>query len=616
MSEPSRLLNVWLVLMVSIAVVAGIAVLRRDSRIATAPTWYWQMKLEWSNQANTVLAGDSRVYRGLAPDAFTQTLGGKCVNFGFSGVAFDDKYLDAIEKVIRTNGDHPPVVVLGISAWSLTPRAAAANGFLEARAAYRQSLLPISWRARADVVMHSVGKIDLEEQIGTSSRRAREDNYLQSYRLDGWVASDYRKRDPARGLEVVKSDHAGNPFEPDRLDRLARRIRAWRGKGWHVFALVMPAMPEADALSNELSGFNPAAAEAILARAGARWIHLDRVYESYDGTHLTANSAQRLSSEVALEIARSLAEKAVGDYRWREIPQLTRFPAADSSPNAVVSHRNQTWLLSGWSYKGGVWASHSAVWVSNDLANWQVVNGSPPYDPYSAFVVFQDAIWAVGPNVYRSVDGKAWDLVAGGTAIPVASRVTVHGGALWVAGGSSVWKSEDGLHWTTVTKAPPWGNRQWPGWLSFQGALWIIGGSENYGKPNEKYHNDVWRTADGQHWEQVLSKGPWSSRYWSGVTSFDGRIWLVAGWRPDLREDAASDYGNLNEVWSSVDGRRWEPLRIESPWRPRHAAYLWEREGSLHLAGGYGGGGDSRLYNDVWSLAKVDDDIRSILTAR
>ena len=64
--------------------VALVALWRTDGAFATAPAWYWRMKLEWQHAADIALVGDSQVYRGLAPEVFAKAWDGRALNFGFS----------------------------------------------------------------------------------------------------------------------------------------------------------------------------------------------------------------------------------------------------------------------------------------------------------------------------------------------------------------------------------------------------------------------------------------------------------------------------------------------------------------------------------------------------
>lgn len=298
--------SVPLALAMTLVVVACVAVVRTDKRLASAPPWYWRLKLEWEHEAQIVLAGDSRVYRGLAPGVFEHELRGRCLNFGFSGTGYEPRYLAAIERVLRTDGARP-IIVLGVTAWSLTPRAALANGYLEAEKEYRQNKFPARWRSRLDVIWIALDRVDIETRFGHELiNRAPAENYLQDFRLDGWVASDFRKREPERGFAVAMKDHENNLVDYLLLEQLASKVREWREKGYMVFAFNPPGDVEADKIVADVSGFDEKRVAGELRAAGAHWIDAAGSFTSYDGVHLTEESAFYLSHIIAKEIAATI----------------------------------------------------------------------------------------------------------------------------------------------------------------------------------------------------------------------------------------------------------------------------------------------------------------------
>lgn len=279
---------------------------RGDPTYASAPFWYWRMKVEWHHAAEIVLIGDSRVYRGLDPATFTARTGRSAVNFGFSSAGYSPAYLDAVERVIDP-GAPAPAIVIGLTPWSLTPLATRQNGFTQAVAEARTSRLPAALQQHLDRFNHLFRPLELERLWqGAAARqlagqRATDSNYIQDFRPNGWVASDYRQPEPSRGLTVAQGDHAGgNRVSQAQLVGLCDRVRQWQARGWTVLAFRPPTPPEVAALTDELSGFDEAFVAQQLSAAGAIWLPVDGAgYESYDGSHLTAASAQALSRQIA-----------------------------------------------------------------------------------------------------------------------------------------------------------------------------------------------------------------------------------------------------------------------------------------------------------------------------
>ena len=94
---------------------------------------FWLVKAGWHHEADILATGDSRVYRGVSPDTIRGALdsGERVLNFGFSANGYGAAYLDAVERALDPAAAQP-TLLLGVTPWSLTPRAIAKNGFLEA----------------------------------------------------------------------------------------------------------------------------------------------------------------------------------------------------------------------------------------------------------------------------------------------------------------------------------------------------------------------------------------------------------------------------------------------------------------------------------------------------
>jgi hypothetical protein len=221
-------------------------------------------------------------------------------------------------------------------------------------------------------------------------------------------------------------------------------------------------------------------------------------------------------------------------------------------------------------------------------------------------------MWVVGGDsnlyhyqndVWSSDDGINWTQVA--SDVPWRDRVTHHvlsfDGRLWVLGGQQitdfdpnggkavyddVWSSEDGATWTRVLEHAPWSPRgQILGAVVLGGKMWVIGGG-TYNEPR-KYYNDVWNSADGVQWERVPGRPPWGPRQYHNVAVFDGRMWVLGGYRE----------ADLDDVWSSPDGIHWRQL-VTTPWSSRHAGHVFVFDDALWMVAGTHG----QPVADVWRV--------------
>lgn len=281
-----------------------------------------------------------------------------------------------------------------------------------------------------------------------------------------------------------------------------------------------------------------------------------------------------------------------------KLASKTAFTPRDSSPNAIVRHDGQYWILGGWSNVApDVWKSESNVWRSSDLKRWHIVNDSPPYFPYNCFVSWRGRIWSLGAESYSSSDGSTWRKEA---SSPCGRAVKFRNGIV-VLNGAAVSMTVDGAQWSTLTSAAPWGDARAEPWLLVhRDRLWVIGGYSGYDSPDEVLYNDVWSSQDGVTWELVNANSEWAPRRWATATVYDNKIFLVGGANPALWPE---EHGNTAEVWFTSDGTRWVELKSERQWPARHAAFVTTGiQEDLVVLAGYGHGGVSRIYNDAWSL--------------
>jgi hypothetical protein len=181
---------------------------------------------------------------------------------------------------------------------------------------------------------------------------------------------------------------------------------------------------------------------------------------------------------------------------------------------------------------------------------------------------------------------------------------------------NEVWNSADGANWQLVKPNSPttgWEGRHMAGWAAFAGKMWVIGGDDNSGH----YQTDVWNSADGVSWTQVVASVPWAQataeqpgRVLHYTLAFNNQLWVIGGQAlPSALSPAPAPYPTTalyyQDVWKSSDGAHWDRVGL----LPQALGMIC---GSVVFAGQMwviGGGtyGDARqsvsgaLYNEVWS---------------
>ena len=239
----------------------------------------------------------------------------------------------------------------------------------------------------------------------------------------------------------------------------------------------------------------------------------------------------------------------------------------------TLAFRDKMWLMGGW-YNGRL-PGHSAsnqVWSSTDGVNWKSETKAAGWSPRlaAAVVEFQGKMWMLGGtenyyfgnekslknDVWSSVDGKEWKLATAdaGWSPRAYHAAVVHDGKMWVLGGGNyvpkyqanndVWCSEDGIHWTEVTKSAPWHSRLWFSSVVYRDQMWVIGGWSN--NPSTNW-GDVWHSRDGKNWKQLKSDVIWEERHEHSAYVFQDKIWVAGGHAKPLN----------SEVWSLSLDKEW-----------------------------------------------------------
>lgn len=272
-----------------------------DFPTAGSESHMWYRKTNAPAVHDVVVAGDSRVQKGISPRDMGEAMDkARVLNFGYSSTGLDAFFLEAAAGKLSDAGRR--ILVVGVTPHSLTPKAVANRH-------YRETLRISSLSRYADALSLLLGRettryalsilFGREDQIGEGQARARE---------GGWWECVYPVN-PDQGLPVYRRQFATNKVTPQLLEGFLAAVRQLKKRGIEVFAFRPPTYPKMEALENELSGFDEAAFVAAFRKAGGTWIALDDRFGfvCYDGSHILGDDARRLSRELGQKIAAHLA---------------------------------------------------------------------------------------------------------------------------------------------------------------------------------------------------------------------------------------------------------------------------------------------------------------------
>jgi hypothetical protein len=283
---------------------------------------------------------------------------------------------------------------------------------------------------------------------------------------------------------------------------------------------------------------------------------------------------------------------------WDLVAEKRPFPARDSAGELVFD--GFLWLFGGYIPK-----VINDLWRSRDGVTWEQMPDVPATGGINIPLrwVHDGRMWITSQagELLASRDGRTWDLVTKNA--PWVGRKNCGSvafqGRMWVIGGSSsvfhndVWSSADGIHWTCELEHAPWCPRHlWDNVVVHRGRIFVLGGGVQRYHPS-KSHRDVWSSADGRNWDLVCDQAPWLGRQWGSCVSYRDRLWVLGGYRSE------PSWTNLNDVWHSPDGSRWQQLETTRIWSPRHEISPYVHDGKLWVVAGNAW----PLMNDVWSLS-------------
>ena len=313
---------------------------------------------------------------------------------------------------------------------------------------------------------------------------------------------------------------------------------------------------------------------------------------------------------------------------WRQILETddaSHWPAR--AYHEVVTRGRTMFLLGG----------QNISVVNNPLCKWSVPPKFPPeaecWPPYFQSSEFFNDSWSSkdGVNWKLLTDNAPWEGRAGLSAAVFKGEIYVMGGSYVddpAIGGSGervvlndVWKSRDGEHWQEVTDSAPWPARAGAALVVKGRYMYLIGGEFGFVGFPPPYLNDVWRTADGVHWEEVTDPDTgagWSPRPGHTCDVLRGSIVCFGGFGQSTNPAEPFEPSNPMDIWVSRDGAQWRELE-GPPWNASDPAEIKYDYDTVVAPSGPNGrgraiytfGGDRETFNffDPLQWLNVDNDV-------
>lgn len=261
---------------------------------------FFAYKIHSGKTYDLLIAGDSRVFRGVSSQPFEDKLGLRSFNLGFSAVIFDDIMFDLVEQKLDRESKSPTIIV-AITPHSLTKYSYPNGHIKKIQKMKREDVLMYRYFLRATSVFTPYSFSGLLKF--SSGAHSQEQSFHQEFfKEQGWIYSKFETNQLQSALKSYHSTFNKRKIDSVIQEGLYDQIRIWKSKGYEVFGFIPPSSPNIESLERSYSGFlDQEIAKNFMAHDG-KWISIDSIYDSYDGSHLTGESAIRLSNEIAYKI--------------------------------------------------------------------------------------------------------------------------------------------------------------------------------------------------------------------------------------------------------------------------------------------------------------------------
>lgn len=286
---------------IALVIIAATAV-RRGPSDPDLPnlSQFWANKMSWRGAADCVVAGDSSAGQGIVPATLSEQLGGaRVLNFAFDSGGYSEEYLLAIDEVLD-HSSPSPIILLALTPYSLTPGAIRLNEF-EHQRHLAASPLTVAFADSLDRLQPmQVDRVGQE----LAGRRTKGPARDRIWHADGWVQVKRGAGNERMYARHYHESFVDNKVSADVVRNVARHVADWSRKGVRVAVFRAPAASPIRAIENACSGFDEALIQRLLENAGAQWLEPGgQPYVTYDGRHLGAREAMRLTADLGMRIA-------------------------------------------------------------------------------------------------------------------------------------------------------------------------------------------------------------------------------------------------------------------------------------------------------------------------
>lgn len=244
-----------------------------------------------------IIAGDSRVYRGIDPKILTQKIEKDCFNIGFDSAGFGESFFELIEKKIQLKKDS--YLFLGITPHSFTEQAAINNQLQEylKLSSYESEhiLHPTFFSHLFPVISLNFLK---EQTLQIEQSKA---NLNETYFENGFAPAFFSINNPNAATDSYRNIFKEHLYSLKIESLFLEKLKMLTGKySIKVFIFRIPTSPSIREVENQYSKFDESLLKEKIISTGAHWISFpERSYETFDGSHITEKESKNVTEIIS-----------------------------------------------------------------------------------------------------------------------------------------------------------------------------------------------------------------------------------------------------------------------------------------------------------------------------
>ncbi len=253
-------------------------------------------KTHTNKKYKIIIAGDSRVYRGISPEQIQKILKHSALNLGYSSAGFEKTLFNLINNKLDTTS-YTKIIILGITPWSLTPEASKNEHLKQELNRKREEIISDKYFFKIKKSFTVLSPRLISKKYIKKSNILY--NYQEEFYPNGWIASWYIVPQPYKALPEYKKTFKKNTVSKKIILNLLNQIKKWTNNKIKVYGFFPPSSFDMEVLEDNYSGLNRKKFVADFINAGGNWLNVGKDYTSYDGSHLEKKSAIKLSNKIA-----------------------------------------------------------------------------------------------------------------------------------------------------------------------------------------------------------------------------------------------------------------------------------------------------------------------------